>query len=266
MKLVSVVIPCYNQGLYIEECIESVINQTYKNIEIIIVNDGSTDSHTIDTLNKIKRVYPSIKIISINNLGLSGARNEGIKNSKGYYILPLDGDDKIDITYVERCINIFNENKDVDIVYSIAEFFGTKKGIFGLRDFSIKSMLQNNCVYCTAMYRRLDYDKTPGYSMDMKYGLEDWDFWLYMIENNKKFYRINKVLFYYRRKDTSMINKLIQEKEKNYMMRQLIYNKHKKLYDSYNIDINKEQSIVDKVISKIITLKQKVKLRFLSYI
>lgn len=260
MKTVSIIIPCYNQGIYLDECIESVKNQTYKNIEIIIVNDGSNDSYTLEVLDRIKNQYGDIKIINTKNFGLSAARNTGITNSTGYYILPLDGDDKIEKTYIQKCVDVFNSQKDVDIVYCIARFFGTKKGIFGLRDFSIKNMLNNNCVFCTAMYRRIDYNKTLGYSEKMIYGFEDWEFWLQMIEKDKRFYRINEVLFYYRRKDVSMITKLSMQQEKIDKMRIQIYENHKELYEKYNININRKKLKIESYISKFITLSQKIKL------
>ena len=91
MNLVSVVIPCYNSGIYIEKAINSVKNQTYKNVEIIVVNDGSTDSYTLKYFKNVK----NITLINQKNKGLPNARNVGIKKAKGKYILPLDADDWI---------------------------------------------------------------------------------------------------------------------------------------------------------------------------
>ena len=91
MNFVSVVIPCYNSGVFIEKAINSVKKQTYNNIEIIVVNDGSTDPYTLNYLKKIK----NITLINQKNKGLSNARNVGIKKAKGQYILPLDADDWI---------------------------------------------------------------------------------------------------------------------------------------------------------------------------
>lgn len=264
MKTVSVVIPCYNQGIYIEECLESVKQQTYSDIEIIIVNDGSTDSYTIEKLEEIKKRDESITIINTKNSGLSAARNTGIRNSHGYYILPLDGDDKIEKTYIEKCVRVFETQKNIDVVCCVTEFFGTRKGIFGLRDITIENMLKNNCLTCTSMFRKEDYDNTLGYSEDMKYGLEDWEFWLQMIEQDKKFYRIDEVLFFYRMKEASMIKDMLAQQEKNRNMRLQIYKKHKDLYDRYDIEINPKQTVITKYVSKVITLKQIIKLGYLN--
>ncbi len=111
-KLVSIIIPVYNVEKYIEQCIYSVINQTYKNIEIIIINDGSTDC-SIEKISKIKD--ERITIITQENKGLSAARNEGIQQSKGDYISFVDSDDFISRKYIETFV-YFIEKYDVDIV------------------------------------------------------------------------------------------------------------------------------------------------------
>ena len=93
-ELISVIIPFYNEENYFDECINSVLNQTYQNIEIIIVNDGS-DQIYIDKLEKIKFKYPEkSRVFNKKNEGVSSARNLGIEKSKGEYIAFLDADDK----------------------------------------------------------------------------------------------------------------------------------------------------------------------------
>ena len=87
--LITTIIPAYNVEEYVINAIQSVLDQSYKNVELIIVNDGSTDN----TEQIIKENYPSINLITQKNKGLSGARNTGIENSKGEYIAFLDADD-----------------------------------------------------------------------------------------------------------------------------------------------------------------------------
>ena len=93
--LVSVIVPCFNSGNTISRTIDSVVKQTWKNIEIVIVNDGSTDQLTIEVLDLISS-QKNIKIHSQTNKGLASARNYGIRISKGEFILPLDSDDWLD--------------------------------------------------------------------------------------------------------------------------------------------------------------------------
>ncbi len=113
MELVSIIIPAYNVESYIEQCVKSVIEQSYKNLEIIIINDGSTDS-TFSLLMKLKEKDPRIKVISWQNQGLSAARNLGIEISNGSFLFFLDGDDWLIPNCIERMMAVQQqENSDI---------------------------------------------------------------------------------------------------------------------------------------------------------
>lgn len=118
---VSIVIPCYNTTKYIIETLESVSKQTYKNIEIIAVDDGSTDD-TFDIIEKYKKCDDRLKVFKTSNGGSSAARMIGANIAKGKYLLFLDSDDLIDSTYIEKCVDIAENG--YDIVYTKARFFG----------------------------------------------------------------------------------------------------------------------------------------------
>jgi glycosyltransferase involved in cell wall biosynthesis len=109
--VVSVIIPCYNHGQYLSQAIESVLNQTHKNTEIIVVNDGSTD----DTANVCKN-YPEIKYVRTNRLGLSGARNIGIGHSTGSFLVFLDADDYLYPEAFKTNLTYFFDNKEVAFI------------------------------------------------------------------------------------------------------------------------------------------------------
>ena len=94
-KLISVIIPCFNSGLTVQKSVNSVVNQTWKDKEIILVNDGSTDKLTLFILKELSKIK-ILKLINQNNLGLSSARNKGIKESNGNYLFFLDADDWIE--------------------------------------------------------------------------------------------------------------------------------------------------------------------------
>lgn len=123
MSKVSIIMPCYNDGAYIEEAIASVKAQTYKDIELIVVDDGSNDDHTLKVLND-KVTDSDIKLIRTNRLRPAGARNAGIAEATGKYILPLDSDDTIEPDYVEKAVNILNKNNHIGVVYCYADLFG----------------------------------------------------------------------------------------------------------------------------------------------
>ena len=113
-SLVSVVIIAYNCAKYICDAIDSVLAQTFQDFEIIIVNDGSTDQKTNDILRNLNK--PKTRVIHTVNQGVCHARNTGIKESLGEYILPLDSDDKITEIYLEKAVKVLDENANVGIV------------------------------------------------------------------------------------------------------------------------------------------------------
>lgn len=112
-KLVSVIIPVYNVEKYLSRCIKSVINQTYKNIEIILVNDGSQDKSG-DICDKYAKKDNRIKVIHQDNKGVAITRNTAIQNANGDFILQVDSDDFIEIDLIEKAINkLFHTNSDI---------------------------------------------------------------------------------------------------------------------------------------------------------
>jgi glycosyltransferase involved in cell wall biosynthesis len=228
---VSVIIPCYNQGIYLDECINSVLSQTFQDFEIIIVNDGSTDEYTNELLKNYNK--PKTKVIETHNQGLAMARNNGIAVSQGKYILPLDADDKIGNTYLEQAVKVLDSDNAIGIVYCEAEFFGEKKGKWELTPFNLPEFLNENQIFCSAFFRKDHYNKTKGYDKNMFWGLEDWDFWLTLIQLNVKVYRIPEILFYYRIKNQSMISAIQPGSDKKKRLNSYLFHKHIELYNDY---------------------------------
>lgn len=227
---VSIIIPSYNQEKYLSETLNSVLAQSFKDWECLIVNDGS-----VDNTEEIAKIYCKkdgrFKYIRQENQGPSVARNNGIKNSVGEFILPLDSDDLISKDYLSEAMKVFAENPKIKLVYCEAEFFGEKKGKWDLPEYSYERLLFENMIFCSAFYRRSDYDKTDGYNGNMKYGFEDWDFWLSFLRRDDAVYRIPKILFYYRIKNNSRDveankNENIKKAHKQ------IYENHKNLYEN----------------------------------
>ncbi|MBQ2870520.1 glycosyltransferase family 2 protein [bacterium] len=226
-KKVSIIIPCYNQELYVEEAIESALNQTYGNIEIVCINDGSTDNSS-SVISEITSEHKSIVFIdNKENKGVIASRNEAIKLASGEYILPLDADDKIEPTYVEKAVKILEENSDIGFVYCKANMFGDKNKYWKLPEFDEKTFIFANCIFCTALFRKSDFLKVGMYKEYMKYGCEDWDLWISFVENGLKPHRIDEVLFNYRQIAVSRSNVCWQNEQK--WQRELIKN-HLDLY------------------------------------
>ena len=130
--LISVIIPVLNGERYIERCINSVLNQTYNNIEVIVVDNGSSDN-TLDIIKKMATKEPKIKYFSLKKHGVSIARNFGIKNSQGDYIMFLDCDDTLDKDMINGMLQVAKNNYEiVKCGYKLirknqSEFYGIKE-------------------------------------------------------------------------------------------------------------------------------------------
>lgn len=229
-ELVSVIIPCFNQGEYIEETLQSVLAQTYSFIEIIIVNDGSTD----DSDNVIKTLiekYSNIKYLHLENGGVSKARNIGIEAASGRYILPLDADDLINPEYINLCIKEFRKDADLIVVTGQGRFFGIEEGPWNLEEYSVKKMLHGNVIYCPSLFKKEDWEKIGGFDETLDH-LEDWEFYIRLtFLSPKKIKRIDYVGLLYRIKGEDARNTIGFAKLDKYHETALyIYNKHKDLF------------------------------------
>jgi glycosyltransferase involved in cell wall biosynthesis len=192
---VSVVIPVYNYGVQFNRSLKSVFDSTYKNVEIVIVNDGSSDEYVLNKLNGLSS-HPNIKIIHQENSGPSSARNNGIKNSTGEYILPLDSDDFIHPDYIQSCINVITKNKNISPVYCDTNHMGEINGVEQRPEWSMDRLIQGPFIVNCSMFSRESFDKCGGYDETL-FGWEDYDLWIRMGINGYVGKRIPKPLFAY---------------------------------------------------------------------
>lgn len=251
-KKVSIIIPCYNQGKYVSDAINSALKQTYKNTEIVCINDGSTDNSR-KIIKSFADKYNNILFIDEpQNKGVISARNTAILASNGEYILPLDADDTIEPSYVEKAVKILDTEPNIGIVYCKVKLFGSINKNADLMNFDKSNFLYQNCIHNTAMYRKKDFIEVGMYNDNMKYGAEDYDLWLSLIEHGFDVYLIDEILFNYRQyKDVSRTKTSKQNIDNVY--KSLITN-HKKLY--FN-----DKQFIDKILPSIICpdLKKKYK-------
>ena len=201
---ISVIVPCYNQSEYLDECLQSVLNQSNSNWECVIVNDGSTDESEIIAKHWVNK-DPRFRYFYQKNSGLCSARNFGIKNASGEYVLPLDADDKLGLQYIELSLKAFQNNKNLKVVYSKAEKFGEESGLWNLADFSLFNLSRKNMIFCSAVFKKLDWKKVNGYDENMIYGWEDWEFWIALLKNGGEVEKLEYIGFYYRIKTDSML-------------------------------------------------------------
>jgi hypothetical protein len=210
---VSIVIPCYNQGRYLNDAVDSALAQTHKNIEVIVVNDGSTDN----TKQVAQSYGKRIKYIEQDNKGLSAARNAGIKASSGGWILPLDSDDKFHPTFIEKTIG------KADIVCTWLQCFDKSKDVWKSpkTNPTYSDFLKMNQIFCCSLFSKHVWSACGGYDEQQWSkgkqgcnGFEDWLFWLRATKNDFNVTVVPEILFYYRKNGQSMITDAMKNKSK----------------------------------------------------
>lgn len=196
----SCVIPCYNQAEYLSEAIESVLTQTYKPHEIIVVNDGSPD----DTRYVAKQYQ--VKYIEQTNRGLASARNTGIMNMTGDWFMPLDADDMMTENCLQRIADTIAENPDADIIAPSFKEFGVRDTtIILMKDPGFEDFKTANRIGYFSAVKKDALLEVGGYSSKMTWGFEDYHLWINLLLNGKKIVTIPEVLILYRTKENSMI-------------------------------------------------------------
>lgn len=206
--LISIIIPCYNDTDFIEKAVQSALNQTYPNIEIIVVDDGS-DAATKAVL---KALEPKLtKLITQENQGQSVARNNAIRHAQGRYVLNLDSDDFFEPTFCEKALNIFEDDNAVKIVTCLANRFNTKGSIDIVtpRGGDLQNFLFANSALGSSMFRRQDWKVTGGYEEELPIlGFEDWEFYIQLLKHGGYAYVLNEVLFHYQVRENSTTDRI----------------------------------------------------------
>ena len=196
MKTVSVIIPCFNYGQWLPEAIESALSQTHEPHEVIVVNDGSTDN-----TGEVVRRFPGVKYIYQENKGTPAARNLGIKLAKGEWILPLDADDTLEPTFIERCLK-----EKTDIISCSMHMFGEKIADCRLNMLHPRyaDFLKSNHCLCVALYKKKMWEHIGGYDEKMVLGYEDWELWIRATKAGYTMTVLDDLLFNYRKHGESM--------------------------------------------------------------
>lgn len=229
--LVSVLVPAYNQGAYLADALDSLIGQTYAEWEAIVVDDGSPDN-----VAEVAEAYAlrdaRIKFFHTENGGVSAARNFAASKASGEFVLALDADDVIAPEYFARCVERFRQEPATDVVYCRWRYFGAEEGSPELSYSDYESLLLVNRIFVTAMVRREAFLQVGGFDVNMRRGLEDWEFWIRFLSPESVVYQIPEELFFYRIKESSKNREahdgLVPFDTQLYMLE-----KHKALYNKY---------------------------------
>lgn len=221
---VSVVIPCYNYGHFLDEAINSVLAQTWPSLEIIVVDDGSTDPTTLALFEHFER--PRTRLLRKVNGGPASARNTAIQHARGEFILTLDADDRIAPTYVEMAVKRLREDHTLGIVYARAQFFGDSTGPWNLPEFRMPDMLFENCIPICGFFRKRDWERVGGYDTVLA-AAEDYDFWLSLISLGVGVYRFDETMFFYRLHGPP---RWLQDPQVRLATYRRIFERHRELY------------------------------------
>lgn len=206
---ISIVVPSYNQSEYLEDCLDSCYNQTTPALEIIVVDDGSTDNSLEIANQYMFKEFPFIespvRVISQVNKGLPSARNTGIMNAKGDYILFLDADDMLKENAIAKITQeIVKTNADV-VAPSFREFGKSERDVI-LGGFTMDELKVANRIGYFSCTRRSALLEIGGYSPRMKWGWEDWHLWFDLFRRGKTIAILQDILVMYRVKEKSMIH------------------------------------------------------------
>ncbi|WP_426483869.1 glycosyltransferase family 2 protein [Flavobacterium sp. 2] len=224
--LISIIIPCYNDWQYVEQAVDSAINQTFLNKEIIVIDDGSNSK----TKEVLKQLEPKItKLITQENQGQSKARNVGIEAAKGNYILLLDSDDFFEKSLCEKAIELFKSSQDIKLVTCQANllFEDGSSRIFTPKGGKIADFIFGNNALGTSMFKKADWNSCGGYDEQMRNGFEDWEFFIRLLKNGGEAKVIHEPLYIYRKRNNSTTTVANSRK---YELLTYVFNKNKTLY------------------------------------
>ena len=230
-KKISVIIPTYNYKHYLAECLDSVLGQTYKNVEVIVVDDGSSDNPK-----EVVDKYPSVLFIRKPNGGLASARNAGIAASTGEYYMTLDADDKLVPGAIEEHVKLLTDDRTV-AQCALLEFGERHVLNVPPEKTSLERVMQANTMYCNCLFPKKAWEEVGGYDESdvMRLGYEDWEFNIRVLAAG---YRVNTsdfIALRYRVHEGQMTQATSHPRRQE--LYDYIFTKHQELYQSKNLTI-----------------------------
>ena len=197
---VTVVITCFNYGAFLAECVESALAQKGGEPRVLVVDDGSTDAHT---LTELDRLPPQVQVIHQANSGLSAARNAVLRRVRTPYALVLDADDKLVDDALARLREPLEADPEIGYSYGLMRFFGAWEGILQMPPYDPYRLLYRHNIGSVALMRHALFEDVGGYDPTFK-GYEDWEFWLHTLERGWRGRRVEAVTLLYRRHGSTM--------------------------------------------------------------
>jgi glycosyltransferase involved in cell wall biosynthesis len=221
----SIIIPCHNYGRFLAEAVESALEQTLPPLEVIVVDDGSSDNSLIVARRYVER---GVRVIEQANKGAIATFNTGIRASTGQYFVVLSADDRLDTRYLERTVPLLDANLSAGYVYTAYRLFGNDHRVLDAPPFSLQRLLLRPFIIATTLMRRSAFDESGGYSPAMEGGHEDWEFFITLAELGWFGLALPEVLFHYRKHSNSSRNAVSMTRWLDVHRR--VYLRHRRLY------------------------------------
>jgi glycogen(starch) synthase len=204
--LLSVVIPYYNLGAYVDETLASVLASTYRPLEIVIVDDGSTDAESISKLADIEaRRWPNLRVVRTPNQGLPGARNAGADHARGEFLCFIDADDTVEPDYFARATAVLRRHANVGFVYSWVRWFEGATNVWITWNAEFPYLLGHNMTVAMAVQRRQWYLQFARNRPELAYALEDFEMWISLLKAGALGVALPAPLVNYRVRRNSML-------------------------------------------------------------
>lgn len=233
---VSVVIPYYNMGRYLESTLESALEADWEDKEIIIIDDGSDDPESLEVLASVAMEnHTGVKIHRQENSGLAAARNTGVEKASGRYILLLDADDQIEPTFVKKAAHVLQRYENVHIVYSWERYMEGSADIYPCWNFELPYLLGHNMTCPVSLLYRHSYLQYGPSKPEMAYNFEDFELWINLVKNGCGGVALVEPLSRYRVRENSMWQG--SPREQHLFLQDRIAELHPDLYSEYGAEL-----------------------------
>ena len=210
--LISVIIPCFNSGGVLKKAVDSIINQTWSEVEILVINDGSYEKNTLEIFDLLTDI-PQLRIINQANSGLPSARNKGVEKAKGKYLFFLDSDDWIEPESLELMLDILNKNQGLGFVFTDIVLEGEVKKVIR-KEYNLFEQLFINQLPYSIFISKKNFLNIEGYDEKMQLGYEDWEFNIRLGFSGIYGIKLSKPLFHY---NVSYSGMLLSKSSKCYL-------------------------------------------------
>jgi len=226
---VSVIIPFFNHGEYIDEAIKSIRDQTFQHFEILIIDDCSTDKHSKKKLQQLEKKKNIQVLYQKKNGGPAKARNRGVGKSTGDFVLLLDADDRFERTFVEKALILLDQHPDRHFVYCYIQHFGADNSVYKTHHpYNFYEELFENKICGNCLIRRQAWDQVGGQDENLhQHESEDWDFWIRLGKKDLHGLCLPEPLFYYRKLERSRLSGVRKSYDK---VVKNIRRRHRELY------------------------------------